>query len=103
MLFRSADYWEEELPMQRAAAYKIVVVDSEVDTIKGVTLSWIKNNLASVILFGIAGLMLIAIIVLLLIKPSDETLEDIDEKVEKKSKKAKAESEENKEESEDKE
>ena len=97
------DYWEEELPMQRAAAYKIVVVDSEVDTIKGITLSWIKNNLASVILFGIAGLMLIAIIVLLLIKPSDETLEDIDEKVEKKSKKAKAESEEIKEESEDKE
>ena len=98
-----ADYWEEELPMQRAAAYKIVVVDSEVDTIKGVTLSWIKNNLASVILFGIAGLMLIAIIVLLLIKPSDETLEDIDEKVAKKSKKAKAENEETKEESEDKE
>lgn len=89
-----ADYWEEELPMQRAAAYKIVVVDSEVDTIKGITLSWIKNNLASVILFGVAGLMLIAIIVLLLIKPSDETLEDIDEKVAKKSKKAKAENEE---------
>lgn len=83
-----ADYWEEELPVQRAAAYKIVVVDSEVDSIRGTTLSWIKNNLVSVILFGIAGLMLIAIIVLLLIKPSDETMEDIDEKAAKKAEKA---------------
>ena len=82
-----ADYWEEELPVQRATAYKIVVVDSKIDSIKGTTLSWVKNNLVSVILFGVAGLMLIAIIVLLLIKPSDETMEDIDEKAAKKAEK----------------
>ena len=84
-----ADYWEAELPVQRAAAYKIIVVDSEVDSIAGATLSWIKNNVVSVVLFGIAGLMLIAIIVLLLIKPSDETLEDVDAKAEKAEKKSK--------------
>ena len=84
-----ADYWEAELPVQRAAAYKLIVVDSEVDSIAGATLSWIKNNVVSVVLFGIAGLMLIAIIVLLLIKPSDETMEDVDAKAEKAAKKSK--------------
>ncbi len=82
-----ADFWEEELPVQRATAYQLIVVESEVDSIKSSAISWIKNNIVSVILFGIAGLMLIAIIVLLLIKPSDETMEDIDEKAEKKAKK----------------
>lgn len=87
-----ADYWENELPVQRAAAYQLVVVDSEVDTVVGETLSWIKENKLSAILFGLAGLMLIAIIVLLFIKPSDETLEDVDAKAEKKAaKKAKKE------------
>ncbi len=73
-----ADYWEAELPSsQRAAAYKIVVVESEADVIKGEN-DWLKNNVASVVLFSIAGVMLILIIILLLIKPSDETLEDVD-------------------------
>ena len=83
-----ADYWEAELPVQRAAAYQLVVVESEVDSIEGATLSWIKNNVVSVVLFGIAGLLLIAIIVLLLIKPSDETMEDVDVKAAKKAEKA---------------
>ena len=73
-----ADYWEAELPAsQRAAAYKIVVVESKADVIKGEN-DWLKNNVASVVLFSIAGVMLILIIILLLIKPSDETLEDVD-------------------------
>ena len=84
-----ADYWEAELPVQRAAAYKLIVVESEVDSIAGATLTWIKNNMVSVVLFGVAGLLLIAIIVLLLIKPSDETMEDVDEKAEKAAKKSK--------------
>ncbi len=82
-----ADFWEEELPVQRATAYQLIVVESEVDSIRASAISWIKNNIVSVILFGIAGLMLIAIIVLLLIKPSDETMEDIDEKAAKKAEK----------------
>lgn len=77
------DYWEEELPMQRAVAYKLISVASETDVIKGET-DWLKNNLVSVILFAIAGVMLILIIILLLVNPSDETLEDLDEKDEKK-------------------
>lgn len=78
-----ADYWEKELPMQRAAAFKIVEVEGKQDSTPGdnPVLTWIKNNVVSVILFGVAAVMLILIIVLLLVKPSDETLEDVDAKV----------------------
>ncbi len=83
-----ADYWEKELPSQRVSAYKVIVVESEVDTIEGEQDSWLKNNVVSVVLFSIAGLMLILIIILLLIKPSDETMEDVDKKAAKKAEKA---------------
>lgn len=80
-----ANFWEKELPMQRAAGYKIVSVESKTDEIEGES-NWLKNNLVSVILFSIAGVMLILIIILLLVKPSDETLEDVDKKVKAKKK-----------------
>lgn len=81
-----ADFWEGEIPAQRATAYTVVTVESETAIIKGES-NWLKNNVASVILFSIAGVMLILIIILLLVKPSDETLEDVDAKAEKKEKK----------------
>ncbi len=90
--FIFADFWEGEIPQQRATGYKMIVVNSKADVIKGdsVVWQWFKNNKVSVILFGIAGLMLIAIIVLLFVKPSDEQLEDVEKKAAKKaSKKAK--------------
>ena len=81
-----ADYCDTLLPTtSRAVAYKLVVVDSKVDTIEGDD-KWLENNLVSIILFGVAGVMLILIIILLLIKPSDEKLEDVDKKVAKKEK-----------------
>ncbi len=92
-----ADFCEEKdgLPTQRAVGFKVVDVKSEKDVIKGDSeiMTWVRNNLVSVILFGVAGLMLIAIIILLLVKPSDEKLEDVEEteakKKEKKAKKSK--------------
>lgn len=57
-------------------AYMIVEVEAEEDVIYGET-DWLKNNIASVILFSIAGVMLILIIILLVVKPSDETLEEV--------------------------
>lgn len=89
-----ANFWEKELPMQRAAGYKIVSVDSKTDEIEGES-NWLKNNLVSVILFSIAGVMLILIIILLLVKPSDETLEDVEKKAKAK-KEAEAEDKEEK-------
>ena len=82
-----ADYSETDIWSQRAAAYKVVVVESEADVIKGET-QWLKNNVVSVVLFSIAGVMLILIIILLLVKPSDETLEDVDAQAAKVSKKS---------------
>ena len=81
-----ADFWEKELPMQRASAYKVVIVETEEDVTEGESKvwAWVKNNKVSVILFGVAAVMLILIIVLLLVKPSEETLEDVDKEVEKK-------------------
>lgn len=77
-----ADFWEGNVPSYRAAAYRLVTVESEVDKASGDT-DWFKNNVVSIILFAIAGVMLILIIILLLIKPSDETLEDVDVKAAK--------------------
>ncbi len=78
--FIFGDYYEDYLPAQRAAAYKLIVVESKADVIKGESqfAAWIKNNLVSVILFGVAGLMLVAILILLLVHSTDETLEDVD-------------------------
>lgn len=82
-----ADFWDSEVPVGHAAAYQLVDVASEADVIKGET-EWLKNNLVSVILFSVAGVMLILIIILLLVKPSEETLEDVDEKLVSKRKEA---------------
>lgn len=83
-----ADYWENELPHQRASAYTLVLVNSKKVSNPGET-EWLKNNIVSVVLFSIAGVMLVMIIILLLIKPSDEKLEEVEENAEKASKKKK--------------
>lgn len=72
-----------------AAGYKAISVTDKEDINPGES-EWLKNNLVSVILFSIAGVMLILIIILLFVKPSDETLEDVgNEKAAKKEKKSK--------------
>ena len=78
-----ADYEEKETPAVRIMGYKVISVESKADVIKGQT-DWLKNNITSVILFSIAAVMLVLIVILLLIKPSDETLEDVDEQVDGK-------------------
>lgn len=74
-----ADYYESDIYVQRATAYKLVNVESKADVIEGEK-QWLKNNIISVILFSVAGVMLILIIILLLVKPSDETLDDVEAK-----------------------
>lgn len=79
-----ADYYDEDLEQfSRVGAYKVIKAEQKADVIKGET-EWLKNNLVSVILFSIAAIMLVLIVVLLLIKPSDETLEDVDAQVDGK-------------------
>lgn len=79
-----ADYWDEDLSMiDRVPAYKLIEVSEETDTIKGVS-EWLQNNLVSLILFGVAGVFAIALLVLIFVKPSNETLEDVDKKAKSK-------------------
>ncbi|MBQ8657735.1 MAG: hypothetical protein IJ506_01230 [Clostridia bacterium] len=74
-----AVYSDKDIASNKAAAYKVVTAAEKEDVIEGET-EWLKNNLVSVILFGVAGVMLILIIILLFVKPSDETLEEVDAK-----------------------
>lgn len=39
---------------------------------------WLQNNLVSVILFSVSGVLLIAIVILFIVKPSDKKMEEID-------------------------
>ena len=86
--FIIAVYTDEMIPSAKACGYMVVSIDQKNDVLPGES-DWLKNNIASVILFGIAGVMLILIIVLLFIKPSNETLEDVDDKAKAKAKKVK--------------
>ncbi len=87
--FIIAVYTDELIPSSKACAYMVVGVDQKNDVLPGES-DWLEKNIASVILFSVAGVMLILIVVLLLIKPSDETLEDVDDEAKAKEKKAKS-------------
>ncbi len=80
-----ADYWDEDLPsLDRVPAYQLIEVAEEEDTIKGIS-AWLENNIVSVVLFCLAVAFAIAIVILwVFVKPSEETLEDVDKKAEKK-------------------
>lgn len=79
-----ADYWDADLAaIDRVPAYQLIEVEEEEDSIKGIS-EWLENNLVSLILFGIGGVCGIAALVLFFVKPSDETLEDVDKKAAKK-------------------
>ena len=57
-----------------------VVASVEAKALKGDS-EWLKNNVASIILLSIAGVSLVAIVLLLVIKPKNK--EDIDVQFEK--------------------
>ena len=55
-----------------AESHQVVNVTSEVDTVHGETY-WLRDNVLSVVFMAIGGLCLIGIIVLLVIKPKEES------------------------------
>ena len=54
-------------------AYKIINVTAEADVIPGATY-WLQNNILSVVFLGIGVLCLIAIVILLVVKPKDKAV-----------------------------
>ncbi len=67
-----AELWGEKI-----VAYKVIEVESEEDVMYGETY-WLRDNYLTVIFFGIAILGVIGIVIVLLIKPKDENIEDIE-------------------------
>ena len=79
-----AEVTDNEYNTDPVACGLAVVASINAKQLKGEN-DWLKNNVASVVLLGVAGLALIGIILLLVIKPKDKG--DIDEQFEKSSKK----------------
>lgn len=76
-------YGDSEIAAHKTSAYKLITAKNEDDVIVGET-EWLRNNVVSVVLFSIAGVLLIILLVLLMVKPSDETLDDVTEKAKAK-------------------
>ncbi len=60
-----------------AHAYKVIEITNESDILYGSS-NWIKNNTTAIILFAISAVLLIAIILLLVIKPNEKNLAEVD-------------------------
>lgn len=65
------------LPGYSTAGYQVVEVRNPVDTIPGQS-QWLQDNVVSVVLFSISAVLGVIILVLLLVKPSDKSLDEVD-------------------------
>ncbi len=75
--FVKAEVTDAQFPQDKAVSYQVIEVQNKIDVIEGETY-WLQNNITAVILFSISGLLLIAIIVLWLVKPSDKQVEEVE-------------------------
>lgn len=71
-------------------AYQVIEVRNPIDTIPGQS-QWLEENVVSVVLFAIAGVLAIVVVVLFLVKPSDKKVEEVDLEKLKGKKKSKTE------------
>lgn len=75
------------LPGKTAEGIQVVEVRNPIDTIPGQS-QWLEENVVSVVLFAISGVLAIIVVVLFLVKPSDKKVEEVDlEKLKGKKKK----------------
>lgn len=68
---------DSQLWGDKVVAYKIIEVESEIDEMYGDDY-WLQENYVSVIFLGIALLAAVGIVLLFVIKPKDENIDDID-------------------------
>jgi len=68
---------DSQLWGDKVIAYKVIEVESEQDVMYGDDY-WLQNNYISVIFLGIAALAAVGIVLLFVIKPKDENLDDIE-------------------------
>ncbi len=65
------------LPGKTAEAFQVVEVRNPIDTIPGQS-QWLEENVVSVVLFAISGVLAIIVVVLFLVKPNEKKLEEVD-------------------------
>ncbi len=58
-------------------AYQVIEVRNSIDHTSGQS-PWLRNNTMAIVFFSISAALLVAIIVLFVIKPSDKTVEEVD-------------------------
>ncbi len=58
-------------------SYQVINVRNPFDTTPGES-RWLQNNILAIVLFSISAALLVAIVILFVIKPSDKTVEDVD-------------------------
>ncbi len=75
--FVKATVTDKQIPTVKPVAYQVIEVQNEIDVIESETY-WLQNNVTAVVLFAISGLLLVAIIVLWLVKPSDKKVEEVE-------------------------
>ncbi len=68
---------ESRLPGHSVTAYQVVQVRNKVDPLPN-PFGWLENNVTSVILFSISAALLIVIVILFVVKPSEKNVEEID-------------------------
>lgn len=68
---------EARLPVEVAPAYQVVDVRNQIDPIPYET-EWLDSNITSVVLFSISAVLLIIIVVLFVVKPSEKSVEEVD-------------------------
>lgn len=73
-------------PGNTATAYRVIKVNNPTDEVPRQAY-WLQDNLASVVLFAISALLAVIVVVLLIVKPSDKNVEEVDLKKLKGSKK----------------
>lgn len=71
------DVTESRLPGAPKTDYQVIEVNNKIDKLPEVA-DWLQNNLVTVILFSISGVLLIILIIVALTKPSEKTVEEID-------------------------
>ena len=60
-----------------AEAFQVIEVRNPIDTIPGQS-QWLEDNVLSVVLFAISGVLAIVVVVLFLVKPSEKKVEEVD-------------------------
>lgn len=75
--FVKVDVTDVELIGTTTSAYKVIWIRNQTDTIPGHS-NWLTNNVTAVVMFSISLVLLILLVVVWVVKPSDKKVEEVD-------------------------